>query len=160
MKYVAIWVFVFTLYVLFAGSTSLYTLVTGFIVSTVLSFFFAKYLVSDERKLKDIKRLLYLAFYFIKYVTVIEFKAHMDVAKRIITGEIKPGIVKVPIGVSSAYSRLLVACSITNTPGTVVVDEKDGFLHVNWIYVKTLDPAEAKRIISEEFERYARVIFD
>lgn len=159
-KYIVVWLLVFALYVLFAGSTTLYTIITGFIVGVALSLATAKYFVLNEEKLSGVRRFLYLVYYFFKYMTVIEFKAHMDVVKRIFTGDIKPGIVKIPVNVNSAYSRLLVACSITNTPGTVVVDERDGYFYINWIYVTTYDPGEARKAISEEFEKYARIIFD
>jgi multicomponent Na+:H+ antiporter subunit E len=101
-----------------------------------------------------------LFYYFLKYITVIEFKAHMDVVKRIFTMNIKPGIVKIPVEAKYTYGKLLVASSITNTPGTVVLDERDGYFYVNWIYVSTVDPLLAKREISEEFEKYAVKIFD
>ncbi len=151
---------VFSVYVLFSGSLSQYTLLTGLIVALVLGFTTSKYLVRNESKLRDPVRLFYLAYYFLKYITVIEFKAHMDVVKRMFTMDIKPGIVKIPVYVKSSYAKLLVASSITNTPGTVVVDERDGYFYVNWIYVATTDPESARRYISEEFEKYASIIFD
>lgn len=150
----------FLVYVLFAGSLSHYTLLTGLIVSLVLGFTTSRYLVKNEYKLLDPRRLAYLFYYFLKYITVIEFKAHMDVAKRIFTMNIKPGIVKIPVEAKSTYGKLLVASSITNTPGTVVLDERDGYFYVNWIYVSNVDPLLAKREISEEFEKYAVKIFD
>lgn len=151
---------VFTIYVLFAGSTSHYTLLTGALVALVLGFTTSRYLVKNEYKLLDPRRLFYLAYYFLKYMAIIEFKAHMDVVKRIFNMNIKPGIVKIPVQAKSSYGRLLVACSITNTPGTVVVDEKDGYFYVNWIYVATTEPLAARRAISEEFEKYGVKIFD
>lgn len=151
---------VFSVYVLFSGSLSQYTLLTGLVVALVLGFTTSKYLVRNEYKLRDPVRLFYLVYYFLKYITVIEFKAHMDVVKRIFTMDIKPGIVKIPVYVKSSYAKLLVASSITNTPGTVVVDERDGYFYVNWIYVAATDPESARRYISEEFEKYASRIFD
>jgi multicomponent Na+:H+ antiporter subunit E len=159
-RYLVVWLLLFTVFVLFAGSLSPYTLLTGGLVAGLLSAAASNYLVSDDRKLMDVKRFLYLVYYFLKYITIIEFKAHMDVVKRIITGEVKPGIVKVPVDVKSKYARLLVANSITNTPGTVVVDEKDNYFYVNWINVTTFEPLEAKKAISEEFEEHASRIFD
>jgi len=157
---IVVMLLVFTIYVLFAGSISHYTLLTGALVALVLGFTASRYLVKNEYKLLDPMRLFYLAYYFLKYITIIEFKAHMDVVKRIFNMNIKPGIVKIPVRVKSSYGRLLVACSITNTPGTVVVDEKDGYFYVNWIYVTTIEPSAARRAISEEFEKYGIKIFD
>lgn len=160
LKYVITALLVFTVYVSFTGSTSPYTLLTGIVVSVVLSVSTSRYIVVDEKKLLEVGRFLHLVFYFIKYMTIIEMKAHYDVVKRIFTMDIKPGIVKVPIRVNSRYARLLVMGSITNTPGTVVVDEKDNYFYVNWINVLTDRPEVASEYISREFEEYAYKVFE
>ena len=160
IKYIAVWLLLFTFYVVFAGSLAPYTVITGAVVAAILSAVTSKYLVVDERKLFEVKRLATLVFYFFKYISIIELKCHMDVVKRLFTGDIRPGIVRVPIAVKSRYARALVALSITNTPGTVVIDEKGDYFYVNWIYVSTTDPAEARKAISEEFEVYASKIFE
>lgn len=160
IREVVVSLLVFIVYVLFAGSISPYTLITGLLVGAILGLLTARYLVVNERKLLEIHRFLLLAWYFIKYMTVIEFKAHMDVIKRILTMDIKPGIVKVPVKSRTRYARLLVMGSITNTPGTVVVDERSDYFYVNWINVESTVPEEAWRVISEEFDKYATRIFD
>ncbi|MEM4551511.1 MAG: Na+/H+ antiporter subunit E [Thermosphaera sp.] len=160
IKHVAVALIVFIVYILFSGSITIYDAVTGTIVAALCSYFITPYIVQNEGKLWQPKRLLTLMAYFVKYITIIEFKAHMDVVKRIFTLEINPGIVKIPLKAQSDWARLLVASSITNTPGTVVVDEKDGYFYVNWINVTTTSPEEARVIISEEFEKAAVKIFD
>jgi len=160
IKYVVVWLVVFTVYITFAGSLASYTVITGALVSTILSAVTSKYLVTNEQKLLQPLRPAYLVYYFLKYMTIIEMKAHMDVVKRIFTMDIRPGIVRVPVKVRSSYARLLVMASITNTPGTVVVDEKGEYFYVNWIYVSAVEPSEARKAISEEFEHFAIKIFD
>ncbi len=160
IKYIVVGLLVFLVYIVFVGSLSLYTVLTGLLVSFILSAVSAKYLVVDEKKLLDAGRLLYMVYYFFKYITIIEIKAHMDVVKRIINMDINPGIVKVPVNVKSRYARLLVMGSITNTPGTVVVDERNDYFYVNWINVTTKEPVKARKEISEEFEYYAYKIFE
>lgn len=160
LKYLVVWLLVFIVYIIFTGSISPLTLITGLLVSIILSIITAKYLVEDEEKLKQPIRFLYLVYYFIKYITIIEFRAHMDVVKRIFTMDINPGIVRVPVASVSRYARLLVMSSITNTPGTIVVDEKNDYFYVNWINVTTTDPLKARESISLEFERFASRIFD
>jgi multicomponent Na+:H+ antiporter subunit E len=160
IKYVVVWLVVFTVYITFAGSLAPYTVITGALVSTILSAVTSKYVVTNEQKLLQPLRLAYLVYYFLKYMTIIEMKAHVDVVKRIFTMDIRPGIVRVPVKARSSYARLLVMASITNTPGTVVVDEKGEYFYVNWIYVSTVEPSEARKAISEEFEHFAIKIFD
>lgn len=160
IKEAVISILVFVIYVLFAGSISPYTLLTGALTGVILGSITAKYIVREEKKLLEVRRLATLLWYFLKYMSIIEFKAHMDVVKRIITMDIKPGIVRIPIKSRTRYARLLVMGSITNTPGTVVVDEKDDYFYVNWISVETIKSEEAWKQISEEFEKYAIKIFD
>jgi multicomponent Na+:H+ antiporter subunit E len=70
------------------------------------------------------------------------FKANIDVAYRVITGKIRPGIVKINPELKSAGAITLLANSITLTPGTLTVDidEETNELYVHWIYVKKKDP--------------------
>jgi len=69
-------------------------------------------------------------------------KANIDVAYRVITGKINPGIVKISAGLKTDLGITLLADSITLTPGTlsVDIDEKNNDLYVHWINVTTLKP--------------------
>ncbi|ADG90389.1 Na+/H+ antiporter subunit E [Thermosphaera aggregans] len=160
IKYLATGIVAFIIYIVFSGTITPYDLLTGAVVSTICSALLAPYIVRNEAKLSQPARLAYLAYYFLKYITIIEFKAHMDVVKRIFTMDLKPGIVRIPLNCKGDMARLLVASSITNTPGTVVVDESNDYFYVNWIYVSSVSPEEAKKSISEEFEKYAVKIFE
>jgi multicomponent Na+:H+ antiporter subunit E len=61
-------------------------------------------------------------------------KANVDVAMRVITGRIRPGIVRVKSGMTTDFSTLMLANSITLTPGTLTVDvdeeSNDLFVHM------------------------------
>jgi len=64
-------------------------------------------------------------------------KANIDVVYRVITGRIKPGIVRISPGLKTDAGITFLANSITLTPGTlsVEVDEKSNDLYVHWINV-------------------------
>ncbi len=64
-------------------------------------------------------------------------KANIDVACRVITGRIRPGIVRVKSGMKTDMGTLLLANSITLTPGTLTVgiDEESNDLFVHMINV-------------------------
>ena len=49
-------------------------------------------------------------------------KANLDVAYRVITGRIRPGIVRVKSGMQTDLGTLMLANSITLTPGTLTAD--------------------------------------
>ncbi|HHH78266.1 MAG TPA: cation:proton antiporter, partial [Thermoplasmatales archaeon] len=63
-------------------------------------------------------------------------KANFDVAYRVITGKINPGIVKMSPGLKSDTALTFLANSITLTPGTLSVDTDDEKnLYVHWINI-------------------------
>jgi len=150
----------FTIYIVFTGSATLYDIVTGFAVAAVVGFVAGKYVVVNESKVFNPVRWFWALVFFLKYITVTEIKAHIEVIKILFTGKYNPGIVRIPVSVKTDYAKLLVAFAITNTPGTVVVDTGDNIMYVNWINVTTTDPVEARKKISSEFEKYAERIFD
>ena len=90
-------------------------------------------------------------------------KANIDVVSRVITGHIKPGIVRIAPGLPNDASVTLLANSITLTPGTlsVEVDEKTNDLYIHWIYVDEKALAHTPRdyeLICGNFPEWARRI--
>lgn len=163
-KVLGVFFLVLVVYVVFSGSVSSYDLITGVLVALATSLITANLVVSNPNKLIQVKRLGWLLIYSIRYFFIDEVKAHLDVMKRILHPKmpINPGIVKIPYEVASDYAMLTIANSITNTPGTVVVDifpEEKAF-YVHWINAVTTEPTEVKKSVSEVFERFAKRIFD
>ncbi len=154
----------FIIYIVFTGSVTPYDIVTGISVALLTAALFSHLLVENTSKSLNPIRLLWLIIYAFYYFTIIEMRAHLDVAKRIVHPKmpIKPGIVRVPYNVNTEYAIVTIANSITNTPGTVVVDlsEDKKVFYVHWIDVKGIDSETAYRNISMTFEKYAKKIFD
>ncbi|WP_461862869.1 monovalent cation/H+ antiporter subunit E [Thermococcus sp.] len=84
-------------------------------------------------------------------------KANLDVAYRVITGKIKPGIVRVPVDLDNDAQYTILSNSITLTPGTLTIDAcpEEKALYVHWIYVRDEYP-ESSEPISGSFEKWAR----
>lgn len=99
-------------------------------------------------------RLLLLLIYIPGPFFIELTKANLDVAYRVITGRIRPGIIRLKSGMKSDFALIMLAHSITLTPGTlsVDVDEKtnDLFIHVINIDEETEKKAalEAEEIFS------------
>ena len=85
-------------------------------------------------------------------------KANLHVAKLVITGKIRPGIVKVPADGLGDGGITLLANSITLTPGTlsVDVDEDDRALYVHCIDLSGPEPTPEE--IYGSFADWARRI--
>ncbi|PTD93995.1 cation:proton antiporter [archaeon SCG-AAA382B04] len=84
-------------------------------------------------------------------------EANFDVAYRVITGKINPGIVKIETDFDKDTSVTMLANSITLTPGTLTVDEDDGDLFVHWINYK--EPYSVHDVIGS-FREWARRTFE
>jgi len=103
-------------------------------------------------------------FYTIIYLMVFLFeliKSNLDVARRVITPSlpINPGIVEVKTKLKSKMGRMILANSITLTPGTLTIDIKEDTLYIHWIDVETQDVNEATKKIVRKFEKYLEKIY-
>lgn len=88
--------------------------------------------------------------------------ANLDVAYRVIHPKmpIKPGIIIIKTELKQELAKMILANSITLTPGTFTLDIDEDRLLIHWINVKTENTDEATKIIGEKFEKYLKVIFN
>lgn len=158
IRYLLTFICAFCTYlVLTAGSGdiwlwSAFEIVTGGIIALVVSVASAKWFCSgDNYRMAHPARWVYLGLYICIPFFLELIQANVDVAIRIITGNINPGIVKVNPGLATGFGQLLFASSITLTPGTLTLeaDEKTGNFYIHMLSVpqemakkKTVDAAE------------------
>lgn len=95
-------------------------------------------------------------FYFLWQL----IKANIDVAFRVLHPRlpIEPGIVRVKTHLKSRLGRLLLANSITLTPGTITIETDGDDFYVHWIKVAGIRDEERTKKIVAGFERYLEVI--
>ena len=89
-----------------------------------------------ERMLSPRRWFLFIVYFFGPFLWAMTV-ANFDVVYRVITGKIKPGIVRISPELKNDASTTLLANSITLTPGTltVEVDDKSNDLFIHWINV-------------------------
>ncbi|MBN1467075.1 Na+/H+ antiporter subunit E [candidate division KSB1 bacterium] len=106
------------------------------------------------------KRIAYTLIYVVVLFKEIVI-ANIDVAYRVIHPKmpIKPGIVVIKTGLKHDLAKMILANSITLTPGTFTLDILDDKLLIHWINVQAEETQECTKIIGEKFEKYLRVIF-
>ncbi|MGA1820738.1 MAG: Na+/H+ antiporter subunit E [Thermoplasmatota archaeon] len=100
-----------------------------------------------------------LFFVYIPIFLIALTIANIDVAYRVITGRINPGIVRIKPGLKTDLGRTILANSITLTPGTLTVDidKKEGDLFVHWINVQETKTEEEKiKKVCSSFPAWAR----
>ena len=88
-------------------------------------------------------------------------KSNFAVARIVITPSlpINPGIVKVRTKLKSRMGRLMLANSITLTPGTLTVKIEGEWLYIHCVYVESEDIETATADIAAGFEKYLEVIY-
>jgi multicomponent Na+:H+ antiporter subunit E len=106
------------------------------------------------------KRVGFLAVYLLVLLWEI-VKANLDVAYRVIHPRmpIKPGIVVIRTGLTSDVAKMILANSITLTPGTFTLDVTGDRLLIHWINVRAESVEDATELVGARFERYLRVVF-
>ena len=112
-------------------------IIIGIIFSIVVGIISRRIFVKKSYRMLNPKRWLFGLAYIGPFFIAMA-KANLDVAYRVITGKIRPGIVKISPNLKTDLGITMLANSITLTPGTlsVDVDEKNNDLYVHWINVK------------------------
>ena len=97
--------------------------------------------------------LLYLPFFFFEVI-----KSNIDVAYRVLHPKmpIKPGIVAIKTSLKGNMAKLILANSITLTPGTFTLDIIDDTYLIHWIYVEDETLEGASKAIATKFEKYIK----
>jgi len=156
------WLFgvTFVLWLALSSKLDLTELIAGGVVCLIVSFFGARIYSKLGLPPIGIKRILYLLVYIIVLFWEV-IRANLDVAYRVLHPRmpIKPGIVVIKTSLKSDIAKLILANSITLTPGTFTLDIIGDELLIHWINVKTEAIDDTTKVIGERFEKYLRVIF-
>jgi len=157
-----VWLLVvsFALWLALISKLDLPELITGGVVCLIVSFFGVHVYSNLGLPPVSIKRILFsFAYVIVLFWEII--KANFDVAYRVIHPQmpIKPGIVVIKTRLKSDIAKMILANSITLTPGTFTWDIIGDELLIHWINVKTEDIDDATKIIGWKFEKYLRMIF-
>ncbi len=133
-------------------------LITGAILAAIVGLLAGKVFVKRDFRMANPLRWGLAVVYFIGPFLWGMTKANFDVAYRVITGKIRPGIVKISPDLKTDFGLTFFANSITLTPGTLSVDvnEKNNDLYVHWINVTKEKPTSED--IAGSFEKWARRI--
>jgi multicomponent Na+:H+ antiporter subunit E len=152
--------FSFVLWLALTSSLSAPEVIAGLAVSLVISTLGARLYSRLGLPPLSMGRIVFsIVYVFVLFWEIV--KANVDVAYRVLHPRmpIKPGIVIIRTSLKSNIGRLILANSITLTPGTFTLDFVDDKLLIHWIDVKAEDTEGATSLIGERFEKYLRPIF-
>lgn len=147
-------------WVMLEGSLATDVLIVGAIVSLVIALLYPDGL-SFFTEFQATPKAVIMGFRYYGYFMKALVKANFTLAGIVLspTLPINPGIVKVRTRLKSRMGRLMLANSITLTPGTLTVKMQDEWLYVHWVTVKSDDIEEATREIVSGFEKYLEVMY-
>jgi len=134
--YAVVFLSTLLLWILLTGSLATGELGAGLLVASVVSAVSGPHLAIFNglrlHPLAFLSLLNYLAYFFFALA-----RANLDMARRILSPSlpINPGIVEVETSLESQLGRMLLANSITLTPGTLTVNLIENKLLIHWIAV-------------------------
>jgi multicomponent Na+:H+ antiporter subunit E len=145
------------------GFWSFEEMLFGVILSLIVGFVTRTIFVKENFRMANPIRWITFLAYLVGPFFIGMAKANFDVAYRVITGKINPGIVKISPNLKTDLGITLLANSITLTPGTlsVDIDEKKNDLFIHWINVNKealkTKPVDCKYVCGS-FHKWARRI--
>ena len=116
---------------------SIEEIIFGLILSIIVGIIARKIFIKKSlRMLNPVRWFIFIGYLFYFFYEMA--KANFDVAYRVITGKINPGIIKISPDLKTDLGTTMLANSITLTPGTLTVDvdENCNDLYIHWINVK------------------------
>ena len=117
------YVLFFLAWIIFNGQFTLEIAILGVAVATVMFAFMCKFMdYSIKKELNVYKKSIWFFAYIVLLLREI-VKANLEIIPRILTieEEMEPVIVKFKTNLKSDFTRMLLANSITLTPGTITV---------------------------------------
>lgn len=140
----------FLIWIIFNGQFTLEIAAFGLVISGAMYWFLCKFLDYRPRYDLIICKRFFLMIHYILVLLKEILKANMTVFKMIYSAryELEPAVVHFTTTLQSGFARVLLANSITLTPGTITVSLKD-----NEYVVHCLDKELARDIDNSVFVR-------
>jgi multicomponent Na+:H+ antiporter subunit E len=161
MKVVATALLAFAVWLVVTSAFDAGSLGAGAVVASAVAWAFRR-VEMDEVRILLLPHRLFWAFVYVPFLLVYIVRSNLDVAYRIIQPRmpIRPGITRVRTRLTSIPARVLLANSVTLTPGTMSVDLVGNVLYVHRIYVPETDPDGTTEREIARFESLIRRIFE
>ncbi|MEJ6949706.1 Na+/H+ antiporter subunit E [Natronospora cellulosivora (SeqCode)] len=120
-------------WIILTGSLDWQQLLTGFLASLFIILFWGNFLIGQRDGFRLSFKNIFLLILFLKDLMIDLVKANIEVAKIVLNPDlpISPGFIKFKLELEETSSQVLLANSITLTPGTltVLLSHKDIIVH-------------------------------
>ncbi|MEA3287275.1 MAG: Na+/H+ antiporter subunit E [Candidatus Marinimicrobia bacterium] len=160
-RFIFTWGMLMLLWIGFTGTLDSMELVTGAGISLIIAIYAFRTFTHEGLNLFTPRKLAYIVKYLLVFLVEL-IKSNIDVALRVINPKmpINPEIVEFKTKLKSEMGRLILANTITLTPGTLTVDVIDNTFYIHWLNSESTDPEEARQAIAGKFEPVLQEIFE
>ena len=133
------------------GHFTLDSLIVGTIIGRVVLFILAKGGVLPRSEVRRVERAIALLVYLLWQIVLANFRLTKDVLS--VRHRMRPGVIRLPLSVTTDGEILLLSAMINITPGSVALDVSDDrqSMYVHVMNIATVE--EAKNEIKNGFER-------
>lgn len=153
-------VYLFIGWVLFSGSLAPASLILGVSFSGLVALLtYDLFIDEQEAHRKSLLPHLHWLFIYVLLLIFNVYIASFQVLWKVIRGDINPRVVHFRTRLTSDVARVLLANSITLTPGTVTLSLDDDHLIVHWLDAKTIHSKYAGELIKGQFEAVLKRVF-
>lgn len=145
-----------------AGRLLIPDIVVGLVASAVVAMVMRAMFRQNFIRLLNPRSWFWLVVYFFVFSWEV-FKGGLDVVYRVLhpSMPIHPGIVRARSKLKTDTGRIVLANSITLTPGTLTVEvTPDGVFYVHWLNVLSTEDEEAAENVLRRFEWFIKRIFE
>ncbi len=159
-KFIYTFIIIFLIWYAFTTSLQPAELIVGAIVSLMIAYITVKNFNCCDPILMAPSHIIHFIKYFFVFLGAL-LKANFDVARRVINPKlpINPGIVSFETKLNNDFAKMVLANSITLTPGTLTIDVVDNTFYVHWIDVTTENKEEIYNEIAAPFEKILLKIY-
>ncbi len=159
-RYLYTFFIVFLIWYAFTTSLQPAEIITGIVLSLVVAYITVVNFNCCDPILITPSHIIYFIQYFFVFLVAL-VKANFDVARRVVNPKlpINPGIVSFETKLQNHFAKMVLANSITLTPGTLTIDVVGNKFYIHWIDVTTENKDEIYKEIAEPFEKVLLKIY-
>lgn len=146
-KFISLSLIMYVIWLAMAG-IQVEEMVLGAVVCLILAYILGSY-VNISFSISGLPRIIIFISIYIPVLMFELVKANLDVARRVLNPKlpIRPGVIKVKTAIQSDFGKLVLANSITLTPGTISLDADQEGIYVHCIDVENSD------LVASNFEK-------
>ena len=147
--------FLYAVWLLFTASVEPYSLIFGAVGSLFIAAL--TYNIFIARHQANLRYIIPNPIHLILYICILVFFLYRSSAimvRSVVTGKSSPRIVHFRTRLKSDMARMVLANSITLTPGTITVDLNDDHLTVHWFFCDTNHTKLAGERVKGRLERF------